>query len=600
MKRLLAILMSMFLLILPATAESLVITGTAHGNNGAINVKVAMNGDRIESIETEAAYETPGLGLPAVQAIAEAIIEQQILNVDVVTGATISSMATMAAVENALKTAGIDPSRYRRDVPVGESIEKSADVVVVGGGFAGMVAAVKAAEEGAQVILAERSGQLGGNARFAMGWISGAGFAIQKNLGVEDTPEQFYADIIGFADGEENLIIPTARYYAEHSGPAIDWLQANGVEFKDELNPGIYDPMSVLRVAWGSRMGNSLIGGMQQQLDRLAEEGRVEILLNTRVEELITSDGAVKGIRAAQHNGNVVTVNAKATILAAGGYEASEDKLSAMFDHVARSFMTASTGDTVDLAIGVGAATHHMDSNTVTGGVLPNDGFYSNIYMNTTYGGLIFVDINGQRVFDEMGSKTRAKSDAWVKAPGNTLYAILTEDMLDHEDPILSCGNAWMPTKDAEWSVWNEQLGRGELIVKADTVESLADVLNMPALIETITAYNRYVADGVDADFGRTDNLQALENGPFYAIRTIPYCGWASGGPMANENMEVLDTTGAVIPGLYVAGEGAGHALVAGGTPISGMYLGMSATFGIDAGENAAGFSLKQGIRSER
>lgn len=592
MRKQLALATVLALLALPATAEEVNLSGKAHGNNGPITAHVSMNGDAIASIEVETPYETPGLGLPAAQTIADAIVAEQTLDVDVVTGATVTSLATVEAVENALNEGGIDTNAWHKPAPEGETVETTADIAVVGGGFAGMVSAVRAAEQGAHVVLLERSGQLGGNARFAMGWISGAGFDIQKKLGVEDSGELFYSDIVGFAEDEENLYVPTAKYYAENSGAAIDWLQANGVEFKEELNPGIYDPMSVLRVAWGSRMGMSLIGGMQEKLDALTADGKVEILLNTNVDELIQANGVVTGVKAAQKNGNTIIVNAKATILAAGGYEANEEKLTAIFDNVARSFMTASKGDTVDLAVQAGAATHDMDYNTVTGGVLPNDGFYSNIYMNTTYGGLIFVNMNGERVFNEMNARTLEKSNAWVSAPENTRYAILTEEMLDQENPILSCGNAWMPTKDADWAIWNDLLASGDLIVKAETLDELAGLLNMPMLGDTVTAYNTSVANGRDEAFGRTDNLVALENGPFYAIKTIPYCGWASGGPMANENMEVLSEDGTAIPGLYVAGEGAGHTLVAGKTPISGMYLGMSATFGIDAADHAAAYAM--------
>ena len=114
----------------------------------------------------------------------------------------------------------------------------------------------------------------------------------------------------------------------------------------------------------------------------------------------------------------------------------------------------------------------------------------------------------------------------------------------------------------------------------------------MPEHAGTLETYNANAAAGTDPEFGRTENLQPIENGPFYAVKTIPYCSWATGGPMANENMEVLTEQGTVIPGLYVAGEGAGHALVAGKTPISGMYLGMAATFGIDAADHAAAFAL--------
>lgn len=165
--------------------------------------------------------------------------------------------------------------------------------------------------------------------------------------------------------------------------------------------------------------------------------------------------------------------------------------------------------------------------------------------------------------------------------------------MLDEAQPILSIGNAWMPVKDTDWSLWKKLLNEGELIIKADTIEELAAKLSMPELAATITAYNDNAANGVDPDFGRTENLQPIANGLFYAVKTIPYCSWSTGGPMANENMEVLDEQGTVIPGLYVAGEGAGHALVAGKTPISGMYLGMDATFGIDAADHAAAYALK-------
>ena len=228
MRKQLALATILALLALPAFAEEGTLTGKAHGNNGSVIAYVSMNEGTIASIEVEAPYETPGLGLPAVQTIADAIVAEQTLDVDVVTGATVSSLATIEAVENALNEGGIDTNAWRKPVPEGETVEMTADVAVVGGGFAGMVSAVRAAEQGAHVVLLERSGRLGGNARFAMGWISGAGFAIQKNLDVEDSSELFYSDIVGFAGGEENLYVPTAKYYTENSGAAIDWLQTNG------------------------------------------------------------------------------------------------------------------------------------------------------------------------------------------------------------------------------------------------------------------------------------------------------------------------------------------------------------------------------------
>ena len=583
------------LLSLQASAEDGTYMASAHGNNGPVYVTLQMKDDEIADVQVDENLETPGLGAPAALEMGEKILSEQSLSVDTVAGATISSRAVLEAAALALETAGYSPEDYK-NAPAEMTVEeKNTDVVIVGGGLAGMVSAVRAAQEGVSVILIERSGVLGGEARYAMGWISGAGTNIQESMGIEDSPELFYEDIVGFADGEENLNVPTAKYYTENSGAAIDWLQENGVAFKEELNPGIYDPMSVLRVAWGERMGQSLVAGMQEKLDAYTGDGQVEVLLNTSVNELLTDEnGAVTGVKASDGNNHEITVHAGSTILATGGYEANEEILSGMFENVVRSFMTTSDGSTIELAKQAGAGLHDMDYNAVNGGVLPNDGFYSNIYMDTTYGGLIYVDVNGNRVFDEMTQRNIIRSNAWVDAPENTLYAILTEDMIDRETPILSQGNAWMSTKDTEYALFDELTEQGELIVKADSIEELAEKTGLSGLPATVESYNEGAADGKDEQFGRTEKLEPLTDGPFYAIRTIPYCGWAAGGPMANENMEVLREDGSVIPGLYVAGEGAGFTLVSGKTPISGMYLGMASTFGIDAAVHAAEFAQKQ------
>ena len=98
------------------------------------------------------------------------------------------------------------------------------------------------------------------------------------------------------------------------------------------------------------------------------------------------------------------------------------------------------------------------------------------------------------------------------------------------------------------------------------------------------------MAAGTDAEFGRTANLVAFEEGPFYAIKTIPYAGRSAGGVLANDKLEVLTAEGQVIPGLYVAGETVGFAVISGEASVSGMYLGMAATYGVGAADSAAAY----------
>ena len=573
---------------------------SAVGNNGRVTVYVEVDETSILAISVDTGYETAGIGDVAANTVADAIVNGQTLVVDTVAGATMTSNAVLAAVKGALAEAGADiealltpanPADYNQELE-----ELSADVVVVGGGMAGMVSAVRAAQEGAKVILVERSGILGGAARYAMGWISGAGFRIQKELGVEDSPELFYSDIIGFADGEENVNVDLAKYYAYNSGPAIDWLQDVGVEFKNELNVGIYDPMSVYRVAWGLNNGASLIFGLQKALDEQVAAGNVQYYVNTAGTELVIENGEVTGIRTEDSHANTRTIRAHAVILATGGYGANQSVLETMFDNIACGYIMTAMGDGSILAAQAGAGFHDLDYNPITGGVLPVDGFYSNVRMNVKYNGVIFVDNSGNRVFDEIGANYKTRSDAWIHADENILFGILSESMILADTPVLNMGNSFNTTPDTDGSVFARLVEEGELIFKADTIEELARKMGVDAaaLKATIERYNGFVAAGRDEDFGRTANLIAFEEGPFYAIKTIPYAGRSAGGPLCNDRMEVLTGSGEVIPGLYLSGEVVGFSVISGEASVSGMYLGMAATYGVCAGENAADYALSK------
>ena len=575
-----------------ALAESY--TANAVGNNGRVYVTVQVEDGKIAGIDVDVNYETPGLGEAAAKKIAEAIVAEQTLVVDAVAGATLSSKAVLTAVEAAITEAGLDVAAYKTPANPEQYNqvfeEKNTDIVVVGGGMAGMTAAVRAAQAGAKVILVEKSGVLGGAATYAMGWISGAGFKIQKGLGVEDSAELFYSDIIGFAGSEEAVNVGLAKHYAEKSGPAIDWLQEIGIEFKNELNVGIYDPMTVYRVAWGKNNGASITAGLKQNVDALAAEGKIEVLTFNTVTDLMLDNGAVVGVTAYDHHNNKQDIKAKAVILATGGFGADQERLEAIFDNIGCGYITTALGEGYDLAAQAGAGFHHMDYNPITGGVLPVDGFYSYVRMNVKYNGVIYVNMDGKRVFDEIGANYKGRSDAWINAEENVLYGILSESMLDQANPVLNAGNSWQTTADSDWAIWNEMVEAGELIVKADTIEELAEKIGAPELAATVTAYNGYAVAGKDEEFGRTQNLLAFEEGPFYAIKTIPYAGRSAGGVLANEKLEVLTAEGTVIPGLYVAGETVGFAVISGEASVSGMYLGMAATYGVGAADSAAAY----------
>lgn len=134
-----------------------------------------------------------------------------------------------------------------------------------------------------------------------------------------------------------------------------------------------------------------------------------------------------------------------------------------------------------------------------------------------------------------------------------------------------------------------ELVEEGKYVFKADTVAELAEKagINADALVKTVETYNADCKAGKDSQFGREKNLNAMEEGPYYAIMTIPYVLITSGGPRINADAQMLTEDGTVIPGAYLAGEIVGMGNVCGHTTIGGIGHGNCATWGMIAAENA-------------
>ena len=141
----------------------------------------------------------------------------------------------------------------------------------------------------------------------------------------------------------------------------------------------------------------------------------------------------------------------------------------------------------------------------------------------------------------------------------------------------------------ARWSADNSaEIDRG-LIESADSIAALADTIGLDAttLQRTVERYNAACAQGSDDHFGRTpEKLGPVRQAPFYALRVTPLLGWTNGGPRRDGRARVLDTQGAVIPGLYAAGElSSTYSWCKDG----GFHIGDALAFGRVAGRDAAG-----------
>ena len=523
-------------------------TGAANGMGGAVNVTVTVEGGKITSVEVGEHQETAGISDPAIEQVPAAIVEAQSTDVDGVAGATVTSDAIKAAVDAALS--GEAPEE---DKPLEITIQP--DVIVVGAGMAGLVASVHAAELGANVLVLEQNYRVGGSANTAGGSISGAGYKIQQEAGIEDSAEAFYNDFVTMGGGEENMNTEIAKVHAERSGEAIDWLQDYvGVEFSDQVDSGGYLTMNTYRVTYtaggaSSGGGSYFVNALMEKLQGFIDAGQAQLCLDTL-------DGYCERWLK-EYNFTNITSNDPVTAIGSG----------------------------YDFARSAGAAFDNMDYCSCYGGSVPVSGFQASLRCNINYNGAIWVNTAGERVFNEPVASSMDKRTVWRTADQNIIYVVLAENMLSDDSALFTgmMSNSAAFTNEEKIA---ELLEQGYMF-KADTIEELGEMIGAEKLAETVAKYNEDVAAGEDSVFGRTDNLLAFEEGPFYAVYTVPYLMMTAGGPRINGDGQLVREDGTLVGGAYLAGEIIGSANIAGHNTIGGIGHGLCATWGRISAESA-------------
>ena len=534
-----------------------VYTGTGAGMHSNIVVDVTVKDGKITSVDVVSHNETPGISDAAIETIPAAIVEAQSTDVDAVATATFTSNGIKEAVDNALSG----------EAATVQELTIDPDLIVVGGGMAGIVASVRGAELGLKVLL------------------------IQEENGIEDSPEAFYADVVRLGGGESELNPELSKAHCEKSGAAIDWLDEDiGVDFGSRtLVAGAYAAFDTMRVTLAG--DNSGLGGalnylnpLTDRLNKAIEEGSVQLMLNSTVTELVVKDGKCTGVKVGE-----VEYSAPTTLLATGGYCHNEELLKmAGFDNIVSQAPKTSNGSGFYLAQAVGGVFDNMDKlATYYGGGLMTDGFEMTYGANTSYPGRIYVDLNGNRVGDE----TINDVHLWMNAPEDKLYLLISGNMIDKDTVLLKYGiSTRTPLANNGWDMMDELAAEENCVYKADTIEELAEKMGAENLVATVEKYNADVAAGKDTQFGRAaDTMVALEEGPFYAVETVPYAYTGStGGVRVDGNGQLLTEDGVSIEGLYLAGEILGPTCISGNVIFGGINHAMAATWGLNAAENAA------------
>lgn len=584
MKKMLAfalvLCMTATLLVAPAMADGMTAgtyTATAKGMYDGLTVAVTVTETAIENIEI-VSYNETAPGWPALEKIPAAIIENQSLAVDTVAGATRTSEGVLAAVELALTEAGADIESFKNPVEAKEEVapsyypvmgsyevpetwDESYDVVVVGGGFAGLAAAYSAVESGASVTLIEKLSTTGGNSAINGGQYAAytstlaAGLQEKYDL-VPDTAEKHIEDTIA---GGDNMSDPELVELMVYASPVyFNLLLENGLQIRDTLaRPGGHYGYRtyVTENQVGSDITNLQLEMLQKTNADIQLETKMVEIYRTRDEE-----NKVVGIRVSTADGYKTIEAKKGVILATGGFSANVEMRETQVPYLTEDLPTtnikaASTGEGIYLAQAIGANTTQMSNIQRYPWADPNTGVLDSYavwpFTGPSYG-VIYVDYQGNRYVNE-GDRRDVCANAASNSGFISTYAIFTQ-------PVVS-GFAY----DSEIAAGVES-GR---ILKGDTLEELVEKINAFAvkgeypevtvenLKATIEKHNSYIDSGVDPDFGKVmaATMVKIEEGPYYALPQYPSVHHTMGGLVIDTKTQVYDIYGQVIPGLYAAGE---------------------------------------------
>lgn len=501
----------------------------------------------------------------------------------------------------------------------GKNMPPRTGVVVIGGGGSGLAAAIAAATGGADVVLLEKNPKLGGTTARSIGSITATRTPHQDRRGIIDSPEEHYRDMPLFATQVSRPDNDALRRVLTDNVPeTFRWLSELGVEF---FGPVEEPPHTKPRMH--NVLPNS--GAYIFHLERQARHLGVRILRNARARRLLVGAGKAAGVEFDQPDkpGQVVHAS-RGVVLASGDYAANPDMKRALIsDAAARTepVNPTSTGDGQRMAIELGAKI--INGDLFGGGIrfLPPAkpswisrlppwtwlmrpanvalrlaplsmvrrfimGFLTTVMVPSHElfdAGAILVNQDGERFADE----TAAMIFELAYQPDGIAYILfdgaIAEKISKWPYYISTApGIAYAYLADYERN-------RPDLVHRAETLDKLAPLIgaNPAKLIETVERYNLSNETGPGATRLPARNQRPeLRSLPFYALGPVKnYISFTDGGLAVNERLEVLDSQGNPIPGLYAAGSvGQGGLLLKG----HGHHIGWAFTSGRLAGTYAA------------
>ncbi|SMP50649.1 fumarate reductase flavoprotein subunit [Anoxynatronum buryatiense] len=587
-----------------------------YGYLSYLTVETEFSDSAITAIRVLNHDETPELLALVEERMIPEIINHQSLAVDAVSGATKSSLAVVSAVGQCVQQAGGSTSDLAaRKIPVVPGADEvyETDVVVVGVGASGFMAAHNAAASGAKVMAVEK----GASVAVSNGVRVSGPFAVDTPvLQAQDsklTVDKAFYHMMEYSKWGVNADL--IRRSLEVSSEAVTQLMDMGYEFR-EADFRFETPFK------------KEYGGFHLILTPFAErvmiweqqlaEDQVEVLYDTTGEKLLMDGDQVVGLEATRKDGTKVTIHADAVILATGGFIGSKDMINQYLSgaQINPAGGSLSTGDGINMALEAGAVlekefglclNEYGGTNSRATRSAKQDKYDQNsAFRLGVYGGL-FVDAQGDRFMNEgmmvdypmsFGSEPITRMSPY--------YAVVDQAYMDAMSTIGLYEHTRQKGAPDNWVIGEYYKGkiidnvfedmeegiREGWAYKADTIEELAAQFGLDHLVETVEAYNAFCETGADAQFGKEAMyLTPIKEGPFYITQNQP-SGWSTiGGVRVDASLRALNTDNKAIPGLYVIGADAGSLFVSPYYDIPGSYYGLAIDSGVIAGKEAAAYS---------
>ncbi|WP_282196049.1 flavocytochrome c [Turicimonas muris] len=557
-----------------------------NGHNAPLTVTVKIVNHKIDSIDTSKNLETIGVGKLALDKLSKHIIETQSVNVDNVTGATLSSFAIKKGVRDCLTQAGAAKNEFNKKVDTYPTKDETIDtqVIVIGGGGTGLAAAVSAVQNGAKVVVLEKLGYVGGSTNVSGAALNAVDPKRQKAMGIEDSEDKFFEQTMkgGHNVGNPELV----RFLTSNAMHSVEWLESLGVTFKDKI--GTATGALWQRSHYGTTpLGNHYIRVLEKFLAE--HKDQATIITDANVKSLIKDkDGRVIGAVAENHGRKITVMASKGVVIATGGFGANVELRRRVNTGVWKevdlgkgigtsNIQKAAQGEGIAMGEKVGADVIGMSDIQLHPCGSPGTGLMEHI--KTSGRNRLFINENGDRFVNE-GAARDTLCKAIFAQPHSTYWLVVNHLRYPTRDT---------PDKDGSTIANMASLGA---VIEGATLDDLAKKTGMdPAKLKaSVDEYNKVASGKIEKDkYGFVANNKEdkpMTEGPWYAVKKVPTVHHTMGGLKINTQTQVLDTAGKPIPGLYAAGEVTGG--IHGANRLGGNAIADIFTFGRQAGKVAA------------